>query len=883
MAKVPEIFIPVMVIMAPFEASTGEKEVIIGAGIKVNPLRLAAPPGVTRLTAPVEPLPTSARIDVEETTVNDFTLAPPSEMEEAPEKWLPWMLITDPATAAAGEILLMMGAGIKINPLRLATPPGVTKLTAPLDPLPTKATIVLEERTVNAETCVPPRVIIDVPSKLLPVMVIKAPVAAAVGVKDVMMGGGIKINPFKVAMPPGVVRPSEPEEPLPTIAIIVVDETRVNEVTGVPPRVIIDVPSKLLPVMVINAPVATAVGVKDVMMGGGIKINPFKVAVPPGVVRPSAPEEPLPTIATMVVDETTVNAVTGVPPRVIIDVPSKLLPVMLIKAPVATAVGVKDVMMGGGINVKPFKAAVPPGVVKLSTPDEPLPTIATMVVDETRVNEVTGVPPRVIIDVPSKLLPVMVINAPVATAVGVNEVMIGGGINVKPFKLAVPPGVVKLSAPVEPLPILATMLVDETTVNAVTGVSPRVIIDVPSKLLPVMLINAPVATAVGVKDVMMGGGINVKPFKAAVPPGVVRPSAPEEPLPTIATMVVDETTVNAVTEVPPRVIIDVPSKLLPVIVINAPVAAAVGVKEVVMGGGININPFKVAVPPGVVRPSAPDEPLPTIATIEVDETRVNAVTEVPPRVIIDVPSKLLPVMLINAPVATAVGVKEVMMGGGINVKPFKLAVPPGVVKLSAPVEPLPILATTEVDETTVNVVTGVSPRVIIDVPSKLLPVIVINAPVAAAEGVKEVMMGGGININPFKVAVPPGVVRLIAPEEPLPTIATIEVDETRVNAVTGVPPRVIIDVPSKLLPVMLINAPVAAAVGVKDVMIGGGIKINPFKVAVPPGVVRLSAPEEPLPTIATMVVDETTVNEVTEVPPKVMADVLERFIPMMVN
>jgi hypothetical protein len=740
----------------------------------------------------------------------------------------------------------------------------------------------VDETIVNEVTGVPPRVIADVPSKLLPVMVINAPVGAAVGAKLVIVGAGINVKPFKLAVPPGVVKLSAPVEPLPILATMEVDETTVNEVTGVPPRVIADVASKLLPVMVINAPVAAAVGVKDVMMGAGINIKPFKLAVPPGVVKLNAPVEPLPTIATIVVDETTVNAVTEVPPSVIADVASKLLPVMVINAPVGAAVGAKLVIVGAGINVKPFKRAVPPGVVKLSAPVEPLPILATMDVDETTVNAVTEVPPRVIADAPSKLLPVMVINAPVAAAVGVKDVIMGAGINVKPFKLAVPPGVVKLSAPVDPLPTIATMEVDETIVNEVTEVPPRVIADAPSKLLPVMVINASVAAAVGVKDVMMGAGINIKPFKLAVPPGVVKLSAPVDPLPTIATIVVDETTVNEVTGVPPNVKVYVPVKLLPVMAINAPVAAAVGVKDVMLGAGINIKPFKLAVPPGVVRLSAPVDPLPTTATIVVDETTVNAVTGVPPRVIANVASKLLPVMVINAPVAAAVGVKDIMIGAGINIKPFKLAVPPGVVKLSAPVDPLPTTATIVVDETTVNAVTGVPPRVIADVASKLLPVMVINAPVAAAVGVKDVMMGAGINIKPFKLAVPPGVVKLSTPEDPLPTTATIVVDETTVNEVTGVPPRVIADAASKLLPVMVINALVAATVGVKDIMMGAGINIKPFKLAVPPGVVKLSAPVEPLPILATMEVDETTVNEVTGVPPRVIADVASKLVPVMV-
>ena len=51
------------------------------------------------------------------------------------------------------------------------------------------------------------------------------------------------------------------------------------------------------------------------------------------------------------------------------------------------------------------------------------------------------------------------------------------------------------------------MEVDETTVNEVTGVSPRVIADVASKLVPIMVINAPVAAIVGEKEVIVGGGI----------------------------------------------------------------------------------------------------------------------------------------------------------------------------------------------------------------------------------------------------------------------------------------------------------------------------------------------------------------------------------------
>jgi hypothetical protein len=242
------------------------------------------------------------------------------------------------------------------------------------------------------------------------------------------------------------------------------------------------------------------------------------------------------------------------------------------------------------------------------------------------------------------------------------------------------------------------------------------------------------------------------------------------------------------------------------------------------GGGEKIKPANEAVPPGVVRLTAPVEPAPTTAMMEVEETTVNDVTCVPPRVITDVLSKFVPVIPIRAPAPAIIGEKEVMVGAGINVNPASEAVPPGVVRLTAPVEPAPTTAMMEVEETTVNDVTSVPPRVITDVLSKFVPVILIRAPAPAIIGEKEVMVGGGMKVNPLSDAVPLGVVKLTAPEEPLPTTAIIEVLETTVKEVTGVPPRVMADVLLKLVPVILMIAPAAAVVGVNVVIVGAGGK-----------------------------------------------------------
>ena len=495
--------------------------------------------------------------------------------------------------------------------------------------------------------------------------------------------------------------------------------------------------------MVTRVPTGPVVAVKELIVGGSEKIKPAIEAVPPGVVRLTAPVEPAPTIAMMEVEETTVYDVTCVPPRVITDVLSKFVPVILIRAPAPAIIGEKEVMVGGGINVKPAREAEPPGVVRLTAPVVPVPTMATIEVEETTVKEATGVPPKVITDVPSKFVPVMLITVPAAAVPGAKAVIVGGGMKVNPASEAVPPGVVKLTAPVAPVPMMAIIEVEETTVNEVTGVPPIVTTEVPSKSVPVMLIRVPAAAVAGAKEVIVGAGMKVKPARDAEPPGVVRLTAPVAPVPTLATIEVEETTVNDVTGVPPKVRADVLLKLVPVILISEPAAAVVGLKAVIVGAGINVNPAKVAVPPGVVRLTAPVVPVPTCATMEEEEITVNDVTDVPPKVRADVLLKLVPMIVMRAPAPAAVGVNEVMVGAGIKVNPANEADPLGVVRLTAPVAPVPTTAMMEVEETTVKDVTGVPPSVIIEVLSKFVPVILMSVPAAAVVGVKEVMVGGG--------------------------------------------------------------------------------------------------------------------------------------------
>ena len=58
-------------------------------------------------------------------------------------------------------------------------------------------------------------------------------------------------------------------------------------------------PVKLLPLMVRRLPLEATVGVKEVMTGAGVKVKvkPVLLPVPPGLVTPTLPLEPVATTA----------------------------------------------------------------------------------------------------------------------------------------------------------------------------------------------------------------------------------------------------------------------------------------------------------------------------------------------------------------------------------------------------------------------------------------------------------------------------------------------------------------------------------------------------------------------------------------------------------
>jgi hypothetical protein len=63
---------------------------------------------------------------------------------------------------------------------------------------------------------------------------------------------------------------TDPEAPAATIAVMVVALTTLNEEAATPPKLTAVAPEKFVPVIVTTPPVPVLVGVKVVMVGGGI-------------------------------------------------------------------------------------------------------------------------------------------------------------------------------------------------------------------------------------------------------------------------------------------------------------------------------------------------------------------------------------------------------------------------------------------------------------------------------------------------------------------------------------------------------------------------------------------------------------------------------------
>jgi hypothetical protein len=131
----------------------------------------------------------------------------------------------------------------------------------------------------------------------------------------------------------------------------------------------------------------------------------------------------------------------------------------------ADGVAVNVIVLDGVKYVKPLKVPVPPGPVTVTFPlTEPDATTATICWSFTRIKLTAATPPNFTAVAPVRLLPLMITLAKLDTEDGTILVITGKLPKVNPDKVStVPPDVVTVTAPVEPVPTTAVICVAELT------------------------------------------------------------------------------------------------------------------------------------------------------------------------------------------------------------------------------------------------------------------------------------------------------------------------------------------------------------------------------------------------------------------------------------
>jgi hypothetical protein len=115
-----------------------------------------------------------------------------------------------------------------LEPVRLTVPPEAVTITLPLAlPGGTTAVIRLGDITLTVAAVMPPNCTLLTLIKFVPIIVTVCPGIAVVGIKLVIVGGGMCVNPGCVTVPPGVVTDTTPSAPVPTTASMRVEETTV--------------------------------------------------------------------------------------------------------------------------------------------------------------------------------------------------------------------------------------------------------------------------------------------------------------------------------------------------------------------------------------------------------------------------------------------------------------------------------------------------------------------------------------------------------------------------------------------------------------------------------------------------------------------------------
>lgn len=887
-AVAPVKFAPIIVIGVPVPAEVGENERIVGAGINAKPASIAMPPGVVTATAPLrEFAATTARISVSPSAVNRSAATPPKLTAEASVKCAPRISTLAPTPALCGEKLLISGAGTNVNPARVAEPAGVCTRTTPVAPLETTARICVGEIITTLSASTPPNCTERTLIKFAPLTVTLAPLPARCGVKLVISGGSISVNPARVARPVIVETDTFPLAPEPTTAIIRVDDSAVKRKAATPPKRTAVTPIKFIPVITTVSPAAAATGANEVIVGAGAtNTKPSTSAKPPREESVTLPVEPnSETTARMSVSARTVNEAAVTPPKRTAVTPLKFAPRISTWSPGPPLRGSNDVIVGAGINMKPPRAITPAGVVTSTLPlAAPFGTTAMISVGETIRKLAAGTPPKLTAVAPERLAPIIRTSTPAPASAGEIPVIEGGVRKLNPGKDAVPPVVVTETEPVAPVPTTARISVGETTVKLAAVTPPKRTLVAPVKCRPRIITTESFAADAGEKPRIIGERIAVKPPILAEPPGLVTVICPLAL--TTARNVVSDRRSNPSAAIPPKVTEVISLKFVPVIVIVSPTRTLEAEKAAIVGGGTNVKPIILAEPPLVVIATLPLAPVLTTARISVGEATVKLAAGTSPKLAELTPIKFVPVIVTSAPAPALEGEKLVIVGGdGTKTKPSRVATPSGVVTDTAPLAPFALkTAVICVGEIAVNDSAGTPPKLTAVTLERFVPVIVTVAPGPALAGIKPKIVGAGKNIKPPSDAEPPGVESVIILPAAPGTTTVISVGETTVKLAAETLPKLTDVVPLKFVPVIVTIVPGSPLVGENPVIVGAGTNVKPASEATPPGVASETAPDAPAgATTAVICVGEFIVNAVAVTLPKVTDDAPVKFSPLILT
>lgn len=371
----------------------------------------------------------------------------------------------------------------------------------------------------------------------------------------------------------------------------------------------------------------------------------------------------------------------------------------------------------------------------------------------------------------------------------------------------------------------ATIWVADWTVK-VADTPSKVTAVAPVKFEPVIVTSVPTRPFAGENDVITGTGATVKSsVLVALPAELVTVIGPVvAPEGTTALIRVPDTTVK-VAPTPLKATEDVPAKFVPVMVTVLPTAPMDGENEEMVGTAVTMKSVAlVPVPLPVVTVILPVvAPLGTLVVICVEVSTVKLAL-VPSNFTVTAPVKSVPVRTTVVPTGPVAGENEVIVGAPtVTVKSVELvAVPFAVVTVILPVEaPAGTVALILVDEVTVKV--AETPLNFTDeAPVKPVPLIVTVVPTGPLFGENDEIVGGvGVTVKLLAlVAVPPGVVTVMAPvEAPEGTVAVIWVLEFTVK-VALVPANLTLDAPVKFVPVIVTDVPTGPLAGENDEIAG---------------------------------------------------------------